>query len=99
MVNPSFEAASSGWSGASVETNALHAPVDGQEDRLADVLNHLRTVLRRIESRGAPDELSVEEVQQCDHHQALMQCILAKLVDLDVEIEARLQNYGSSVNK
>ena len=70
-----------------------------RKDRLADVLNHLRTVLRRIESRGAPDELSVEEVQQCDHHQALMQRILAKLVDLDVEIEARLQNYGSSVNK
>ena len=29
-----------------------------RKDRLADVLNHLRTVLRRIETRGPPESLS-----------------------------------------
>ena len=45
------------------------------------------------------EELSAEEREQRDHHEALMQRILAKLVALDQDIEARLTTYGSSVNR
>ena len=70
-----------------------------RKDRLADVLNHLRTVLRRIETRGPPESLSPEEATQRSHHHDLMQRILAKLMDLDVQIETRLTNYGATVNR
>ena len=45
------------------------------------------------------EELSADEKAQRDHHEALMQRILAKLVALDQDIEARLTTYGSAVNR